>query len=115
MTELAFDTLQAIMDALPANINFVDENDIVRYCNRADKRTFVVSEGMGNKVQDCHSEAVRSQVTEILNDLKSGKAEISYVTVNSKGRKKSKRYYPVKDKSGKYIGAVELVEDITDL
>ena len=115
LDRLSLETIEAIMETLPVNLNFVDENDVVRYCNRAGQRTFKVSEALGNKVQDCHSEISRDQVNEILNDLKSGKTEVSYATVDAKGRKIYKRFYPVKDRSGKYIGAVEVVEDITDL
>ena len=113
--KLPNETLVAILETLPVNLNFIDENDIVRYRNKGVDRAEDASAGIGRKVQDCHPEASLPLLNEIISDLKSGKPERNYLRVNSKGRKKYFRVFPVKDAAGRYIGALEVVQDITDI
>ncbi len=49
------ETLEAILDALPVEVSFVDETDTVRYYSKGDKRIFTRTPAViGRKVQDCH-------------------------------------------------------------
>ena len=96
-------------------MTFIDETDIVRYRNEGDATIFKrAPEVIGTKVQDCHSPKSLPKVEQVINDLKAGR-RITAELVDIKGHKVSIRYFPVKDKNGKYIGTLEVTQDITDL
>jgi PAS domain S-box-containing protein len=113
---LSTETLEAIFDALPVDITFVDETDTVRYYSRHDDRIFRRTPAIiGKKVQQCHPQQSIDKVNRVVNDLKSGKRNVAEFWIDLKGRKVYIRYFPVKDKNGKYLGVVEVSQDITEL
>jgi PAS domain S-box-containing protein len=116
LEELSTGTLEAIFDALPVDITFIDETDTVRYYSRGDKRIFKRSPAViGKKVQQCHPRQSVHKVNQVVSDLKSGEREVAEFWIELKGRRIYIRYFPVRDKAGKYIGVVEVSQDITDL
>jgi PAS domain S-box-containing protein len=113
---LSTETLEAIFDALPVDITFVDGGDTVRYYSRGDDRIFKRSPAViGKQVQDCHPQKSLDKVIQVVSDLKSGKREVAEFWIELKGRLIYIRYFPVRDKKGKYIGVVEVTQDITDI
>ena len=49
------ETLEAIFDALPVEVSFVDDAGTVRYYSKGDKRIFRRTPAViGRKVQNCH-------------------------------------------------------------
>jgi len=70
---------------------------------------------IGKKVQQCHPQQSIHKVNQVVSDLKSGKRDVAEFWIELKGRRIYIRYFPVKDKAGKYIGVVEVSQDITDL
>jgi PAS domain S-box-containing protein len=113
---LSAETLEAIFDALPVDITFIDETDTVRYYSRGEKRIFKRSPAViGRKVQQCHPPQSVYKVNQVVSELKSGKREVAEFWIELKGRRIYIRYFPVRDKAGKYIGIVEVSQDITDL
>jgi PAS domain S-box-containing protein len=113
---LSTETLEAIFDALPVDITFVDGTDTVRYYSRGEKRIFKRSPAViGRKVQQCHPQQSIDKVNQVVSDLKSGKRKVAEFWIELKGRRIYIRYFPVRDKAGKYIGVVEVSQDITDL
>ncbi len=115
MEELSIQTLEAICNALPVDLTFIDENDAIRYYNQNEHKVFKRSpELLGTKVQDCHSEATRQQVKQIISELKAGRKSITRVSEH-KGRRILDGYFRVSDGAGRYIGALEVAQDITEL
>jgi PAS domain S-box-containing protein len=113
---LSTGTLEAIFDALPVDITFVDGSDTVRYYSRGADRIFKRSPAViGKKVQDCHPQKSLDKVIQVVSDLKSGKRKVAEFWIELKGRMIYIRYFPVSDKQGKYIGIVEVSQDITDI
>jgi len=113
---ISTEVLEAIFDALPVDITFVDETDTVRYYSRGEKRIFRRTPAViGKKVQQCHPQQSIHKVNQVVSDLKSGKRDVAEFWIELKGRRIYIRYFPVKDKAGKYIGVVEVSQDITDL
>ena len=51
----------------------------------------------------------------MVSDLKSGKRDAAEFWIDLKGRKIYIRYFAVRDEAGKYIGIVEVSQDITDI
>jgi PAS domain S-box-containing protein len=113
---LSTETLEAIFDALPVDITFVDGADTVRYYSRDKDRIFKRSPAViGKKVQNCHPKPSIDKVNEVVSDLKSGKRKVAEFWIELDGRMIYIRYFPVKDKQGKYVGVVEVSQDITDI
>ena len=113
---LSTETLEAIFDAMPVDITFVDGADTVRYYSRGDERIFKRSPAViGKQVQNCHPQKSLDKVIQVVSDLKSGKREVAEFWIELKGRMIYIRYFPVRDKRGKYIGVVEVSQDITDI
>ncbi|TRZ49892.1 MAG: DUF438 domain-containing protein [Dehalococcoidia bacterium] len=113
---LSTETLEAIFDALPVEVSFVDEADTVRYYSKGDERIFRRTPAViGRKVQDCHPQKSLHKVEQVVSDLKAGRRDVAEFWIDLNGRKIYIRYFPVKDKAGKYIGILEVTQDITDL
>jgi PAS domain S-box-containing protein len=113
---LSTGTLEAIFDTLPVDLTFVDETDTVRYYSRGEQRIFRRTPAViGKKVQQCHPQQSVHKVNQVVSDLKSGKRKVAEFWIDLKGRRVYIRYFPVKDKQGKYIGVLEVTQDITDL
>jgi PAS domain S-box-containing protein len=113
---ISTDVLEAIFDALPVDITFVDETDTVRYYSRGEKRIFRRTPSViGRKVQQCHPQQSIDKVNKVVSELKSGKREVAEFWIELKGRMIYIRYFPVRDKEGKSLGVVEVSQDITEL
>jgi len=114
--KFSVETLEAIFDALPVDVTFVDETDTVRYYSKGNDRIFRRSPAViGKKVQDCHPRESLDKVIQVVSDLKSGRKDIAEFWIDLKGRKIYIRYFAVKDKSGKYLGTLEVTQDITEI
>lgn len=113
---LSKDELEAILNTLPADITFVDEEDTVRYFSKSEKRIFVRTKAIiGRKVQKCHPQKSIHIVNKILDSFKSGKKDVAEFWIQKDNRLVHIRYFPVRNKDGKYLGTIEVTQDITDL
>ena len=107
---------ETILETLPLEVTYIDENDVVRYYSKGQQEVFLrTPEALGRNVRDCHPKKSLHKVTEIINQLKSGKRDVAEFWINLKGNKIYMRYFPVKDKAGKYIGIIEVIQDITEM
>ena len=110
------ETLEAIFDALPVEVSFVDDADTVRYYSKGDRRIFRRTPAViGRKVQDCHPPKSLHKVEQVISDLKSGKQDVAEFWIDLDGRMIYIRYFAVRDKAGKYLGVLEVTQDITDI
>jgi PAS domain S-box-containing protein len=113
---LSKEQLVAILDTLPIDISFVDENDAVKYFNKAEKRVFVRTKAViGRKVQMCHPQKSVHIVTKILESFKAGKKNFADFWISLNNRLLHIRYFAVRDENGKYLGTIEVTQDITDI
>jgi PAS domain S-box-containing protein len=116
LEKLTVKTIEAIFDALPVEMSFIDEADTVRYYSKGDERIFKRSPAViGRKVQDCHPPKSLHKVNQVVSDLKSGKKDVSEFWIDLNGRKIYIRYFGVRDKGGKYLGTLEVTQDITEV
>jgi len=110
------EVIEAMLNAMPVEISFVDENDEVRYFNKNGDRIFPRSRSIvGKKIQQCHPQKSLHKVLQILEAFKNGKKDAAEFWINLKGRQIYIRYFPVRDKDGKYLGTLEVSQDITDI
>ena len=105
---------EAILNALPIDVTFVDKTDAVRYFNKPEKRIFVRTRSViGTKVQQCHPKKSVHIVNKILDGFKAGKKDSAEFWIRMEGRLVHIRYLPVRGMNGQYIGTLEVTQDIT--
>jgi len=115
LEKFSTETLEAIFNTLPLDLTFVDDTDTVRYYSKGDERIFKRSPAViGKKVQNCHPQKSLHKVEQVVSDLKAGRRNVAGFWIDLKGHKIYIRYFAVKDKTGKYIGTLEVTQDITD-
>jgi PAS domain S-box-containing protein len=113
---LTQEQLAGILEAVPIEISFVDENDMVRFWNKHEtsiyKRPASVA---GKSVQNCHPKQSLDKVNRILSDFKTGKKDSAEFWIDLRGSKVYIRYFAVRTKTGKYLGTLEVTQDITKI
>ncbi len=110
------ETLEAIFDTLPVEMSFVDDTDTVRYYSKGDKRIFRRTPAViGRKVPDCHPQKSLPKVEQVVRELKAGQRDVAGFWIDLKGRKIYIRYFAVRGKTGRYLGTLEVTQDITDI
>ena len=113
---LSKEELEAILNALPVDISFIDKEDSVKYFNKAEERIFVRTKAViGRKVQQCHPPKSVHVVDSILEAFKIGEKDVAEFWININSRLIYIRYFAVKNKNGKYLGTVEVTQDITGI
>jgi DUF438 domain-containing protein len=102
--------------AIPVEISFVDENDLVKLWNKHETRIFKRPISViGKSVQNCHPKQSVDKVNQILSDFKNGRRDSAEFWINLGERKVYIRYFAVRDKAGKYLGTLEATQDITGI
>jgi len=113
---LSKDEAEAILNTLPVDVTFVDKEDTVRYFSASKERIFVRTKAIiGRKVQQCHPQKSVHVVNKILDSFKSGKKNVAEFWIQKGDRLVFIRYFAVRNKDGKYLGTVEVTQDITDI
>jgi PAS domain S-box-containing protein len=108
--------LDSMLNTLPVEITFIDENDTVRYFNKPGKIIFVRTKAIiGRKVQNCHPAKSLDTVTKIVESFRTGKKNSAEFWITLGSRMVYIRFFAVRDPSGKYLGAMEAVQDVTDI
>ena len=108
--------LEGILEAIPVEISFVDENDLVKLWNKHETRIFKRPVSViGKSVQNCHPKQSVDKVNQILSDFKNGRQDSAAFWINLGDRKVYIRYFAVRDKAGRYLGTLEATQDITEI
>jgi len=112
---LSKEQVSGLLDALPFEMMFVDQDDLVRWGNKIETRMFRFQgdKVIGRDVRDCHPESVLPKVEKILADFKSGKADQAEFWIPSLAPKLLNRFIAIRDKSGAYLGILEYLLDFT--
>ena len=113
---LSKEEVETILDTLPVDISFIDNEDAVKYFNKLGERIFVRPKAViGRKVQLCHPKKSVHIVNRILESFKTGKKDVAEFWIQMDNRVINIRYFAVRDKDGKYLGTMEVTQDITDI
>ena len=86
--------LIALLDTMPLEITFVDENDINRFFN------------------DNDSPKIEPMVREIISGFKDGSRDEVSIWMKKNNKDMLVRYMAVRDKNRKYLGTMEIVQDM---
>jgi len=113
---LSKEEVEAILNTLPMDVTFVDKEDAVKYFSKAEKRIFARTKAIiGRKVQLCHPQKSVHIVNKILDAFKKGKKDVAEFWIQKDNRLIHIRYFAVRDKDKKYLGTMEVTQDITDI
>jgi PAS domain S-box-containing protein len=108
--------LDSLLNTLPVEITFIDENDTLRFFNKPEKVIFVRPKSViGRKVQNCHPTASLDTVNKIVESFKAGKKNTAEFWIDMANRKIHIRFFAVRDNAGTYLGTMEVVQDVTDI
>lgn len=108
--------MEGILEAIPVELAFVDENDLVRFWNKHETRIFKRPVSViGKSVKDCHPKHIVDKVIRILSGFKKGVRDSAEFWINLGEKKVYIRYFAVRDKSGRYMGTLEATQDVTDI
>jgi PAS domain S-box-containing protein len=113
---LSKEEAEAILDTLPVDISFIDKDDRVKYFNKAEKRIFVRTKAViGRSVQLCHPQKSIDIVNRIVEAFTTGEKDTAEFWITMDNRLVHIRYFAVRDKNRKYLGTMEVTQDLTDL
>ncbi len=105
-----------LLQFLPVDITYVDENDKVIFYNRGEDRVFPRSKGIiGREVKFCHPPKSVHLVLRIVEEFKAGTKDVAEFWINFKDRIIHIRYFAIRDKNKKYRGVIEMSQDVTDI
>jgi DUF438 domain-containing protein len=111
---MSLEQLNLMLNHLPVELSFVNENDEVRFYSDPKDRIFTRSPGViGRKVQNCHPPKSAHLVQRILDAFRVGEKDVAEFWIDSQGRFLHIRYLAVRDAAGRYRGTLEVVQDVT--
>lgn len=114
--ELNADQINGILETLPVDITFADDEGKVLYWNRQDKRIFPrPAAARGRDVIQCHSEKSAAKVARLLEDFAAGRRDSLEYQITDNGRIIRVTNIAVRDPGGRYLGVMEIEQDITDI
>jgi PAS domain S-box-containing protein len=113
---LSLEQLIAIFSTLPVDLTFVDADDRVAFFSEGPERIFARSRAvLGRKVQHCHPPRSVAVVDRILSDFREGRHDVAEFWIHFRGRFVHIRYFAVRDRERRYLGTLEVTQDITRL
>jgi uncharacterized protein len=109
------DELTAVLNTIPFDLTFVDKDDRVRFFTQGKERIFARNRAiLGREVQRCHPPSSVDTVEKILDDFKSGKEDKAAFWINMAGKFIHIEYFAMRDKDGKYLGTLEVSQNLTE-
>ena len=110
---LAIEQLTAIFSTLPVDLTFVGADDRVAFFSEGPNRVFARSRAIiGRKVQNCHPPRSVDVVDRILTDFREGRQNVAEFWIQFTGRFVHIRYFAVRDEAGRYLGTLEVTQDV---
>jgi DUF438 domain-containing protein len=108
--------LTATLNALPVDITFVDSEDRVKYFSQSRDRIFVrATSVIGRDVANCHPPQSVHVVREIVDAFRAGTRDHADFWIKHRGRLIFIRYFAVRNPDRKYLGTLEVTQDISDI
>jgi DUF438 domain-containing protein len=113
---LSIKQFQGIMQYIPIDITFVDEFDKVIYFNDRKERHFPRNPSIiGRLVKHCHPPKSVAVVERIVDAFKKGEKDKAEFWINFNNSFIYITYYAVRSKHGKYLGTLEVSQDVTHI
>lgn len=113
---LSLKQLELMLNHLPVDITFIDQDDVVRYFSHGKERIFARTKAViGRTVQNCHPPKSVHVVEKLLEDFKSGVKDVEDFYIKFQDKYIYIRYFAVRDENGEYMGTLEFTQNISPL
>jgi uncharacterized protein len=113
---MTLEQIKAMLSTLPVDISFVDENDEVRYYSDKKDMIFPRSPGViGRKVQNCHPPKSLHMVEKIVSEFKAGTKDVARFWMRQGEKLVYIRYFAIRDKNEKYLGTMEVTQEVSEM
>jgi uncharacterized protein len=110
---LSLKQLELLLNHLPVDLTFIDQDDVVRYFSHGKERIFARTKAViGRTVQNCHPPRSVHLVEELLADFKAGRKDTEDFWIKFRDKYVYIRYFAIRDESGKYMGTLEFTQNI---
>ncbi|WP_138493676.1 DUF438 domain-containing protein [Paenibacillus pinistramenti] len=108
--------LETMLNHLPVDLTFIDDQDIVRYFSHGKERIFARTKAViGRTVQNCHPPQSVHVVEKLLSDFKAGVKDVEDFWIPFKDKFVFIRYFAVRDEEGRYMGTLEFTQNIAPI
>ena len=105
-----------VLDALPIDCTYVDENNKVRWFNRPKDRIFPRSPAViGRDVRNCHPAESVDVVENIIETFRRGEQSEANFWIEMRGKFLYIRYFALRDKDNVYKGVLELSQEVSGI
>lgn len=109
---MTLEQLTALLNTVPLEITFIDVDNINRFFNEGPKVFKRPSMALDREVFSCHPPKIEPMVRAIIDDFRHGRKDRVPVWMEKGGRTMLVTYMAVRDKTGKYVGTAEFVQDM---
>ncbi len=109
---LSVKQLEMILNHLPVDLTFIDENDVVRYFSHGERIFARTKAVIGRTVQNCHPPQSVHVVEKLLQDFKSGAKDVEDFWIPVKDKFVYIRYFAIRDEEGNYMGTLEFSQNV---
>jgi PAS domain S-box-containing protein len=111
--------VRAVLETIPAEITVIDANDEVVAWNRHENRLFHrPMTSMGLNFRKCHPEHSLAMVEQIVAEMKAGKRQQARFWIQAKISDERRmiliEFFALHDESGRYLGCLEVTQDIEE-
>lgn len=114
--ELNFDQLELILNMIPLDCTFIDEDNKVRYFNNPKDRLFPRSSAViGRDVRNCHPASSVHVVDQIIEAFRSNTKDEANFWIQMKGHFVYIRYFALRDDKKVYKGTLEVTQIVDDI
>lgn len=114
--KMTLEQINLLFRHMPVDFCYVDENEIVKFYNDTPKRVFPRSLNViGRNVKNCHPRKSVHIVEEIIAKFRSGEQEQAEFWINKPDVFIYILYTAVRDKTGKFRGILEMMQDCTHI
>ncbi|MBR1421858.1 MAG: DUF438 domain-containing protein, partial [Ruminococcus sp.] len=109
---MTVEQIAALFNTIPMEITFVDADNINRFFNEGEKVFKRPGMAIDREVFSCHPPKIEQIVRGIIDDFRNNRRDCVPMWMDKGGRTMLVRYMAVRDRNGKYLGTVELVQDM---
>ena len=107
--------LEVILNTIPFDLTFVGADDTVKYFTQGRERIFARNRAIiGRQVQMCHPPSSVHIVQKIIDDFKAGREDRAPFWITLNGKFIHIEYFAVRNEEGRYLGTLEVSQDLTE-
>lgn len=108
--------INAIFNTVPFDMTFVDASDKVKFVTQGKERIFDRPPSVINRpVHLCHPPQSVDVVMDIVNDFREGVKDNEDFWIQFREKFVHIRYYAIRNHQGKFLGTLEVTQDISDI